>query len=301
MDLSASERDPVKAADWLEAQAIYSGRGFVHKNDIVGAALGVGDLDEREDQSDHEFGPPPDDRSLAGTRLADNTETEIQRRLGLCGDAYPFDFARGRLRWREPKKWDDPYVICLLLSDRQTYRQGDDSGKVFEHLTTVALRSLLNGCAVRFGSPRDTMPTSITDALRELAILTSSKVKDAWPVLNTDKDMGLDVVGWTSFTDEHNNLLQVYAQCATGEGWLEEKSGEPNIKMWSDILFWGLDPIPALAVPYVAERDGMWQRRMAGRLLLDRLRIAVALRGQEIKDGPVQWYDWAEDRASRGG
>ena len=61
-------------------------------------------------------------------------------------------------------------------------------------------------------------------------------------MLATDQDMGLDVVGWKDAPDQHNNLLQIYAQCATGEGWLEDKIGEPNIEMWSGILLVGLDP-----------------------------------------------------------
>ena len=72
MDLAAGERDPVKGADWLEAQAIYSSRGFAHKSDIVGAALETGDLIDDEDQADHDMPPIADDRSLAATRLADN-------------------------------------------------------------------------------------------------------------------------------------------------------------------------------------------------------------------------------------
>ena len=299
MDLSAGERDPVKGADWLEAQAIYSRRGFAHKSDIVGAALEAGDLIDDEDQADHDMPSIADDRSLAATRLADNIEAEVQRREEVCGDAYPFSLVRGRLTWRNPGTWGNPYIVCLLASDREQYRAGDDTARVFEHLTTLALRTFLDGKAVRFGAPRDTMPTPINEALQELALMTYARRIDGWPVLATDQDMGLDVVGWKDFADRHNNLLQIYAQCATGEGWLEEKIGEPNIEMWSGVLLWGLTPITALAVPYVASPDGLWQRRMAGRLLLDRLRIAAALDGVHLEDGPIYWADWAETRASR--
>lgn len=300
MDLSAGERDPVKAADWLEAQAIYSRRGFAHKDDIVDAALGTGDLIDDEDQEDHGLVAPTHDRSLSAQRLADNTSTEIERRLELCGELYPFSFARGRLVWRERGRWADPYIVCLLVSDRDNYKPGDDSGKVFEHLTTLAVEAFLAGGAVRFGAPRDTMPVSITEAVTALAVLTSSEEKLGWQLRPRDQDIGLDVVGWRTFPDRHNNGLQIYAQCATGEGWLQEKSGQPNIELWSGILLWGLSPIPALAIPYVADRNGDWTREMAGRLLLDRLRIVAALGGHQLSDGPVNWADWAEERASLG-
>ena len=115
MDLSAGERDPVKGADWLEARAIHSSLGTAHKYDIVGAALESGDLIDEEDLADHDLAPPADDRSLSATLLADNVETEINRRQELCGDAYPFSFARGRLRWRSPGAWANP-TSCVYLS-----------------------------------------------------------------------------------------------------------------------------------------------------------------------------------------
>ena len=89
----------------------------------------------------------------------------MQRRQEVCGDAYPFSLARGRLTWRNPGSWRNPYIVCLLASDREQYRAGDDTAKVFEHLTTLALRAFLDGKAVRFGAPRDTMPTPINEAL----------------------------------------------------------------------------------------------------------------------------------------
>ena len=301
MDLSAGERDPVKGADWLEAQAIYSRRGFAHKDDIVNAALGTGDLIDTEDQEDHGSATPTHDRSLAAQRLADNTGTEIERRLELCGERYPFSFSRGRLIWREAGKWADPYIVCLLVSDREQYRPGDDTGRVFEHLTTLAIGEFLGGDAIRFGAPRDTMPGPITEAVKELAAITASEERPGWPLRPRDQDIGLDVVGWKAFPDRHNNGLQIYAQCATGEGWLQEKTGQPNLDLWSGILLWGLSPIPALAIPYVADRNGDWQRELSGRLLLDRLRIVSALSGRELLDGPVQWADWAEERATLAG
>ena len=298
MDLSAGERDPVKGADWLEARAIYSWRGFAHKDDIVGAALGTGDLIDAEDQEDHGSASPTHDRSLAAQRLADNTGAEIGRRMELCGELYPFSFSRGRLIWREVGKWADPYIVCLLVSDRDYYKPGDDTGKVFEHLTTLAVGAFLDGDAIRFGAPRDTMPVPIKEAVQALADLTASKERPGWSLRPTDQDIGLDVVGWKTFPDRHNNGLQIYAQCATGEGWLQEKTGQPNMNLWSGILLWGLSPIPALAIPYVADRNGVWERELAGRLLLDRLRIVSALSGRQLSDGPVQWADWAKERAS---
>ena len=187
------------------------------------------------------------------------------------------------------------YLVCLLAADRDISQPGDDAGKVFEHLVTLAVEAFLGGGAVRFGAPRDTMEGPIHDALKDLAQRTSSQLIEGWYVKNSDKDLGLDVVGWKNFPDPHNNRLQLYVQCATGEGW-DRKNSDLNLTTWAGILQWGLPPVPALAIPYVAEGDGLWIRNLAGTLMLDRIRIVSALSGRILPDGPVSWAQWVRDR-----
>ena len=300
MDMSAGERDPVKGADWLEARAVYSVQGVVHKNELASEVLAAGVMDDEQDRADHDIDDIEDDRTGPGVRLTDNTTVEIERRVDLCGDAYPFRFDNGQLRWVKRGTWADPYIVCLLASDRDLYAAGDDTSNIFEHLTTLAVKSMLDGCSVRFGYPRDTMPKPIKEAIRELARLTAAKQTTGWDIENTDRDLGVDVVGWKPFRDDYNNMLQLYVQCATGEGWVEDKMAEPNLELWSGILQWGLRPVRALAIPYVVNENRLWERRLAGRLLLDRTRIASTLYGRELEGGIVEWGEWAENRATLG-
>lgn len=298
MELSSGERDCIKAADWLEAQAVYSGIGQAHVNDIVGETVSDGIIIDEEAQQELDLPLDEDNPSLSADRLATDTEAEIRRRRKLCGDAYPFSFEQGRLDWTNrasPGRWADPYLVCLLAADREMYQPGDDTAQVFEHLTTLALRRFLGGDTVRFGFPRDTMPRPIHEALSKLAELTASELKPNPPVQASDKDISLDVVGWVAFPDLHNNRLQMYVQCTTEAHW-ENKKGDLSLDEWGRILDWGVPPVKALAIPYVAEEDGPWLRRMSGSLVLDRLRIAAALSGQPLEDGPVVWTDWVERR-----
>ncbi len=297
MRLSAGERSPVKAADWLEQQVVCSGNGQAHTGNIVGATLAEGDLVDAEDWDEHDLSDQDEDRSGAGIRLAENTTVEIERRQTLCSDAYPFVFEKGLLRWKDPEKWADPYLVCLLASDRDIRRPGDNTGRIFEHMTTLAVKSFLGGGAIRFGDPRDTMARPIKKALADLAQLTSSQYLGGGSVKDTDKDLGLDVVGWKDFSDSHNNQLQIYVQCATGEGW-EQKKGDLNLEMWQSILYCGSRPVPALAIPHVAEGDGSWITRLTGTLLLDRIRITACLAGQELADGPVCWAEWVQGKVT---
>ena len=254
------------------------------------------DLDDDEDRTEHGLDSMDDVPSGPSERLVSNAAIEIRRRIALCDDTYPFSLDEGRLTWNDPGRLADPYIVCLLASDREFYSPGDDTARVFEHLATQAIESFLGGMAVRFGAPRDTMPTPIDEAISRLAELTSAERLNGWSTYGTDQDLGVDVVGWKEFSDSHNNRLQVFAQCATGEGWLEEKKGEPDLELWRGLLLWGIPPLKALAIPYVVNDKEKWQRNIAGRLLLDRVRIVDTLRGTELREEAVTWADWVEKR-----
>ena len=299
MELSSSERDPIKAADWLEARVV-CGNGQAHVNDIVGKMRSDGMISDEEDQQDLapdlDPDPDPDNHLLSAFRLATSAASEIQRRVQLCGDAYPFTYDQGRLIWTRPDRWADPYLICLLAADRDVYQSGDNTAQVFEHLTTLALGTFLGGKAVRFGFPRDTMPQSIREALPELAQKTATELRhNPPPIRPEDKDIGLDVVSWSAFPDQHNNRLQLYVQCTTEKIW-ENKKGDLNLDEWNKIIDWGVRPVPALAIPYVTKEDGEWLRKMAGSLVFDRLRIVSSLSGQCLENGSVSWADWVQGK-----
>ena len=295
MILSAAERDPVKAADWLEAELVYAQGFAVSLERLRSQATLEGDLDDDEDRLEHDLGSAEDVPSGPSERLVSNAAIEIRRRIGLCGGSYPFSLDDGRLTWNDPGRLADPYIVCLLASDREFYSEGDDTARVFEHLTTLAMESFSEGSSsVR--SSRDTMPPHIGEAISRLAELTSAEKLNGWATYGTDQDLGVDVVGWKEFSDSHNNRLQIFAQCATGEGWLEEKKGEPNLEMWSGLLLWGTPPVKALAIPYVVNDKEKWQRNIAGRLLLDRVRIAEALHGTNLNEEVVHWADWVAGR-----
>ena len=299
MRLSASERDSVRAADWLEAEAVYSENGTASLEKLRSQIEMEGELVEGEDQREHEVESLEDVPSGPSERLVSNASIEIRRRIDICGDGYPFALDNGTLRWTRPGTWADPYIICLLASDRDLYRPGDKTALIFEHLTTVAVGTFWGGSAIRFGAPRDTMPKNLGDAISKLGEMTFSKPIDGWSIYPSDRDLGLDVVGWKGFPDQHNNQLQVYLQCATGEEWLEEKKGEPSLDTWRGLLLWGLPPVVAMAIPYVVNDAEKWQRNIAGRLLLDRLRIVSALSQKTLPDDGIDWADWAKQRVLR--
>lgn len=291
MQISPTEKDYVKIADWTELQALYSDSLEFSFEEVRSAIDVDGTLadEETSESSSHEL----------SEELVAYTQSEISRRSRIAQGAYPFELSDGILHASLEPRFI-PYNFCLLVADRESYISGDqETDKLFEHLVEEAITAYLGGKAVCFGAPRDTMAVGIHDALDELAGVTGNrKLRDGFPTNARDKDLGLDVVGWNSFSGHQWNKVELYVQCTTNQIWTNKKC-EPDVDMWRTILNLPFNPLQGLAIPYVlAEND--WERKAYGVLLIDRLRIASVLDGNVLSDDIFQWRQWCQERIEVG-
>lgn len=284
MQLNPAENDPVKVADWIEYQAITSLEGSCSLEDAKSQIDTDGSLGDEGDVPHEE-----------SERLVASSSLEIKRRSRIGQDAYPFTFSEGVLQAQvEPIYL--PYIFCLLLADRESYSPNEqEPAKLFEHLVCEAMKYYLGGEAVRFGTPRDTMPTGVLDAINELSRLTRNRrLKDGYPTNAIDKDLGLDVVAWKEFPDQNWGQVEIYMQCATSESW-ETKKHDCDLDEWRGILYWPFYPVKGLAIPYVVS-SYTWERETAGVLLMDRLRISCVLAGNDSYNDKHGWWAWCQER-----
>ncbi len=291
MRLDPAQKDPIKAADWLEASSVYSEEGRSSLESLRSYIQTDGTL-------------PDEDREVPDDEVAENLTNdavrEIARRAHVLGPAYPFKLSGGEIRAPEDVVGCLPYLFCLITADRDLYQNGDSvTPRLFEHLSRAALLHYLGGTAIRFGFPRDTMPTGIRDATQELAKQTGSRLlQQGYPVNATDKDLGLDVVGWKPFPDGFPGHLQVYMQCATGDDWTE-KTQDPPIATWRKILYYHLLPVRALAIPYILGDEREWDRIVTDFLLMDRIRISWSLGGTILDEPPHDWLKHYQEAIQR--
>jgi hypothetical protein len=292
MLLNPAEKNPIKIADWIELQTLYSASEVfsleeLRSNiDIDGTLI---DEEETTKKLPYEL----------SEELVASTEIEIGRRTQILQRAYPFILSNGILQISIDLNFI-PYIFCLLVADREFYIQGDQqSSRLFEHLASIAAAKYLGGESVRFGAPRDTMPKGVNDALDELARLTGNrKMKNGYPTNADDRDLGLDVAAWKNFSDQYWNKMELYMQCTTAQEW-ELKKHDCDLDEWRGIIYWPFCPIKALAIPYVLAEDE-WKREACGVLLMDRLRIASVLEGEELPDAKFHWWEWCQERVKEG-
>ena len=292
MNLSSIEGDPIKFADWAELRVLYSGASGISLESIRTEAEVEGLLAEQESSTTvglaHE----------ATEHLVAEVVREVERRASDGGKGYPFRIHGNRLEIRPGIHRFTPYTFCLMVCDRDYWSSGDPSPKMFEYLASTALQMYLCGDAFRFGAPRDAPEHPIDVALKQLERRTGDRLLSIYPVKATDKDLGLDVVGWKDFADKQTSKVLVYMQCATGLDW-PSKRGDLDLSVggvWNQTISWTTPPVKALAIPYVVSPGVEWRRETPGLLLMDRLRISSVLPARAVAIKGIDWQGWFKSR-----
>ena len=248
-----------------------------------------------EEQDNLQVSFMPNEKSQ---QLVAEAVREIDRRAAHGGRGYPFRRQGNRVELRPGMHRWTPYAFCLMVCDRDYWIEGDRSPRMFEHIALNALQSYLEGSAMRFGAPRDAPEQQIRVALELLAERTGDKLLSIYPVRSSDKDLGLDVVGWKDFADGATGKVLVYMQCATGENW-PGKRGDLDLgvaSVWNQTIGWTTPPVKAMAIPYVVPPGDDWQRATAGLLLMDRLRISSVLPARSVSIEGIDWLAWFKNR-----
>ena len=290
MQIGSIEGDPIRFADWAELRVLYSSEIGISLESIRTEVDVEGLLGEDSD----DLGLPDE----ASQSLVSDTVREIQRRMAHGGKGYPFRLKNDRLELRPGIPRKIPYTFCLMVSDRDYWTSGDRSPMMFEQIASDALGAYLQGSSFRFGAPRNAPERQIMVALQRLSERTGDPLSGNYPVRSTDKDLGLDVVGWKNFLDGQTSKILVYMQCATGEDW-PSKKGDLDINLggvWNRTIVWTAPPVKAIAVPYVVAPGEEWDRVTPGLLLMDRLRISSLLPAQLVSDKGIDWSSWFTKR-----
>jgi hypothetical protein len=248
----SDEHDVAELADWAELASATSSRPL--SEGLLQTSLA------REGRRD-------EDPAARATEVW----AELVRRSELCSQAWPLRISRSGLISRpgHPNALLHYFLCSLSLGTEVSFA----GRRLFEHCVTDVIRALSANNGLRTGSPRSNgLPSALDDAV-DLYVRLSSEQKRA-PLLQTDKDYGLDVVTWRFFADRRGGFLQFIGQCATGKDWYEEgKLTELQVRAWEDHVAWAVEPVRFFAVPFVIPPQHWWRAARKAGLLLDRPRL----------------------------
>jgi len=206
-------------ADWVELQVMYTSAPLSRAKAItlIAAEAIEDDVEELAEDGDHAEAEDDESGVDRYNLLFDSVLQELERRLRMYGVDPPFKI-RGNIV-QPLRSWVDApeLFMCLWFSYWGAYNQHGGT-KLFERISAEALRSYLSGQAITLGFPA---ALSFKEQLDELAkALCEERNQDPNP---SDKDRGVDVVGWKSFSDQRNGQIILLMQCAAGKHWDKKK------------------------------------------------------------------------------
>ncbi|WP_186169822.1 hypothetical protein [Burkholderia gladioli] len=235
-------------ADQVEVEAIRLG--------VAPVIVGVEDEQIAGELDDEILAPDTDnwaEREAAVELAAGETLVELQRRVDLLGDAYPFVINAGALRYRGSVTGVYEFCLAASVAPRINQRPNNALPLYFELLATEVARLYIgvSARAIRTGWPSHDEEQRPTRFKAMSAIVNQHSGEWVWaPVFpNPDdpdhikvKDEGVDFVVWQPMLDNRPGKLFLLGQCACGNDWDQKLN---DIKK-ADLNQW-LNPITSAA------------------------------------------------------
>jgi hypothetical protein len=279
--------DPTENADQAELAAWRSGM----------APIGYGIIDERLAGADDDYLGDPQlkreewERDKAYEEAENSTTTEIQRRIDLLGEAYPFTREGSRLVYTAKANYLYEFLLGLSLSESYSKGKRAVLPRVFEVISCLIAEIYLGEDAesFRMGWPRPKgVATTLKAAVDELHI-KAGNYEGEWvwgpkqgnpedPTPQRAKEQGLDIVAWKKSPDGRTGQLYLLGQCACGKGWdsdakLQDLSLSILNEWISEIAC--VKPVRAIFTPRHAMDDRLPFLSRQGGMVFDRARLAL--------------------------
>jgi hypothetical protein len=220
--------------------------------------------------------------NLTGAEPRESFITDIWRELKYRHRQYSeptFEVGERTIEPRAEAEASVEYLTCLILSLFGVQGTTRDPGKLFERITSRAVKGYLSGEAIVFGWPTPADAdggddeSQIKRKIKEVADDLGERFAESPPPRFNDR--GVDVIGWIPFPEGRSSQLVLLLQCYAGQDW-KGKLPVP-LASWYQYIHWSFNPIAGFAVPRVIpERD--WHEGSTDKgLLFDRARIVNLL------------------------
>lgn len=279
--------DPCENADQAELAALQMGT----------APISAGIIDEKLAGADEDYLGDPTlrreewERDKGFEEAEAAAATEIERRVLLLGDAYPFRRDGSRLTYVPTAP--HLYELLLLLSLAENYSSGRNKvlPRAFEALSCLIAEAYLgdDSGSYRMGWPRPRgSATTLKGAVEELRKISGNHLGEwAWgpkegnpadPSPQRAKEQGLDIVAWKKSIDGRAGQLYLLGQCACGKNWESDaKLQDLSTKLLNEWIreIASVDPVRAIFTPRHAPDEKLPFISRHGGIVFDRARLTL--------------------------
>ena len=212
---------------------------------------------------------------------------EIERRVQVLGDAYPFKLKDGILSHLNSAS--SIYEFFLSICNSTTLAKGVyvKLPRLFERIAAKLVAEYFGGYAqgIHTGWPRDPETgSSFTEAMQHVSDLTGEfkwAPGDGLPIEQHQGDEGCDFIVWLSTPDQRQvGQLFVLGQCACGNDW-QSKYDDLDVKKlqkWFNPLS-VVDPVKSFATPHHVTDVVLREASRQAGLFFDRARLTMTAHG----------------------
>lgn len=281
--------DSLALADWVEISSITS----------RGGRCSVGDLGRQLKKSS-----AVDDDQVDFDSMEADVLTELRVRAAAAGKGYPFSIEGSKVLLKSSFEDFLPYSFCLCLSyfgDSKRHGTRLYPRRTFEGVSTLAAGNYLKGEGVRFGAPRNTLPSKFDEAINKLCILIGEGGGFRQRGIRKGQDDTLDVVAWKDSPDRKPGKLLLFGQCASGKNWdfkLSELQPRDFCQVW--FVDQPINIVKAFFIPHRINSATWTTTSMRAGIIFDRCRIAYWAQGTRQIPQERECIRWCRKVLRRG-
>jgi len=277
--------DAVRGADWAELSALYDYPAPLSESVIES-------FFESQNAENYDL-------------LSSDIFQHLNWRNKVCKN-YPFQINENSIVAKTNIKKALPYSFPLLLAthdfyEKTTIENWSNVGDLFELYCAASLSQQI-GKTILIGNQLGNLPVDFDECLLKVCQIINERKGPIHPKARDFQDAGVDIIAYRKF-DQRKGQIVVLIQCASGKNW-RRKGGDIKPKLWSELVFWTVDPIKAMTFPFAydfdspeIEKEWIYASYDAG-LLLDRLRlVAFDYKKTEYDFTPIN--KWVKDQVKK--
>ncbi|MBB2199614.1 MAG: hypothetical protein ABF479_04860 [Gluconacetobacter sp.] len=290
-------------ADQTESAAI------LHHNVSADAGLfddrvaGVVDDEVLLDVADREAWHSQD---LSLDELVGQNSEEISRRADIMGEAYPFKFDKGTLKYTPSKTGFYEFCLATCCAPNITTGQYTRLPRTFERVVTVLMKGYMgiHADALHVGTPRD---VEVGTKFQE-AMATLHKLSGEWrwgpesglpDVRNNSGDEGVDFIVWKKSLDKRPGQIFILGQCACGDDW-DTKFSDTSLNRYEKWFNPTVipEPLRAFATPFHLSDGNLREAQREAGLVFDRARLTLI--AEDLASDPMMTPWWTTVEEAKG-
>jgi hypothetical protein len=228
--------------DWIEASILFSDEE-ISTTDVVDGLI-ENQIYDKQDFANERV-------EQAWSVIADRI-TYMKFPLGI-------KVSKNRISRKQPWSRFPAYGFCMALACSALYPQwarawdtpASLQGSYFEELAAEAISMTLGGWKIKRLGWAPNNPVKLCDVIYDIISELNAKEGAELDVHvgRHTNELGLDLLAYQSYGDNHASLPILLIQCASGKNWVDKRQS-PDLAIWNAIISFGSRPVRGFVMPF---------------------------------------------------